>query len=46
MDIPDMTEVTGSCAEGDTGYVYSGSVPFEIEEFSIDENEVLKPKIN
>ncbi|MEC7425768.1 MAG: pyruvate, water dikinase, partial [Candidatus Thermoplasmatota archaeon] len=45
MDIPDMTEVTGSCAEGDTGYVYSGSVPFEIEEFSIDENEVLNTKI-
>mgnify|MGYP005738360533 CR=1 FL=1 len=40
-----MTEVTGSCAEGDTGYVYSGSVPFEIEEFSIDENEVLNTKI-
>ena len=45
MDIPDMTEVTGSCAEGDIGYVYSGSVPFEIEEFSIDESEVLKTKI-
>ena len=45
MEIPDMTEVTGSCAEGDIGYVYSGVVPYEIEEFSIDESEVLKTKI-
>ena len=45
MEIPELTEVTGSCAEGDTGYVYSGSVPFEIEEFSIDEDEILETKI-
>ena len=45
MEIPELTEVTGCCAEGDTGYVYSGAVPFEIEEFSIDEDEILKTKI-
>ena len=45
MEIPVMTEVTGSCAEGDIGYVYSGSVPYEIEEFYIDETEILKTKI-
>jgi pyruvate,water dikinase len=26
-----LTEVTGSCAEGDTGYVYEGKHPFEVE---------------
>ena len=40
-----MTEVTGSCAEGDIGYVYSGAVPYEIEEVYIDENEILNTKI-
>ena len=45
MEIPELTEVTGCCAEGDTGYVYSGAVPFEIEEFSIDEDENLETKI-
>ena len=45
MEIPVMTEVTGSCAEGDIGYVYSGTVPYEIEEVYIDENEILNTKI-
>ncbi len=45
MEIPVMTEVTGSCAEGDIGYVYSGAVPYEIEEVDIDENEILNTKI-
>ena len=45
MEIPVMTEVTGSCAEGDIGYVYSGAVPYEIEEVYIDENEILNTKI-
>jgi pyruvate,water dikinase len=29
-------EVTVSCAEGDTGYVYAGKLPFEVEEMHID----------
>ena len=45
MDLPNYGQVTGSCAEGDVGYVYSGDVPFEIEEVSFDESLELKTKI-
>ncbi len=45
MDLPNLSIVTGSCAEGDTGYVYSGEVPFEIEEVSFDEDIELTTKI-
>ena len=45
MDLPNYGEITGSCAEGDTGYVYSGKVPFEIEEVSFDEDIELTTKI-
>ena len=45
MDLPNFSVVTGSCAEGDTGYVYSGEVPFEIEEVSFDEDIELTTKI-
>ena len=45
MDLPNFATVTGSCAEGDTGYVYSGEVPFEIEEVSFDEDVELTTKI-
>ena len=29
--IPDMTEVTVSCSEGDTGYVYAGELEYNIQ---------------
>ena len=45
MDLPNYGQVTGSCAEGDIGYVYSGDVPFEIEEVSFDESLELKTKL-
>lgn len=45
MDLPKYGQVTGSCAEGDVGYVYSGDVPFEIEEVSFDESLELKTKL-
>tara|TARA_B100001287_G_scaffold28749_1_gene20620 strand:- start:225 stop:2870 length:2646 start_codon:yes stop_codon:yes gene_type:complete len=45
MDLPNFSLVTGSCAEGDTGYVYSGEVPFEVEEVSFDEDIELTTKI-
>ena len=45
MDLPTFSQVTGSCAEGDVGYVYAGEVPFEVEEVSFDETLELKTKI-
>jgi pyruvate,water dikinase len=39
-----LMEVTGSCAEGETGYVFRGIHPFEVEEVEIDTTE-LKTKI-
>ena len=35
-------EVTVSCAEGETGYVYKGKLPFDIEE--VDLSHLPKPK--
>ena len=43
--LEDGMMVTGSCAEGDTGIIYKGEQPFEIEEIVIDTNQKLKTKI-
>ncbi len=43
MDIlKDVPEVTVSCAEGETGYVYEGLLDYEIEK--VDLSELPKPK--
>ena len=47
MNLPNLSPVTGSCAEGDTGYVYSGIQPYEIEEIEVDDVELrTKIKLN
>jgi pyruvate,water dikinase len=45
MELENLTPITGSCAEGDTGYIYAGIHPFIIEEFDIDADTKLKTKI-
>ena len=32
-----LAEVTGSCAEGETGYVYEGLVPFEVDRVEVED---------
>jgi pyruvate,water dikinase len=42
-----LTEVTGSCARGDTGYVYEGIHPFEVERVEIEDLKLrTKVKLN
>lgn len=43
--IQDGEMVTVSCAEGDTGYVYRGILPFEIERLDIENMPTLPVKI-
>ncbi|MBK1733822.1 phosphoenolpyruvate synthase [Halorhodospira abdelmalekii] len=43
--IPDSTEVTVSCAEGDTGYVYSGLQDYEVREVALQDMPELPFKI-
>ncbi|WP_456431193.1 phosphoenolpyruvate synthase [Nitratifractor sp.] len=40
--LKDGQEVTVSCAEGETGYVYDGILPFEVE--TVDLSNLSKPK--
>ncbi|RJS92409.1 phosphoenolpyruvate synthase [Salinisphaera sp. Q1T1-3] len=43
--LADKAEVTVSCAEGDTGYVYEGIVDFKIDEISLDKMPPIDTKI-
>ncbi|MFC4313101.1 phosphoenolpyruvate synthase [Steroidobacter flavus] len=43
--IKEGTEVTVSCAEGDTGFVYEGSLPFEQKIIELDALPAIKTKI-
>ena len=40
-----LTSVTGSCAEGETGFVYEGIHPFHVEHVEVHETEALRTKI-
>ena len=41
----DGAEVTVSCAEGDTGFVYDGSLDFEVQETALDEMPEIPVKL-
>jgi pyruvate,water dikinase len=43
--IKEGTEVTVSCAEGDTGYVYEGALPFEQKNIELDALPPIPTKI-
>ena len=43
--VPDGEPVTVSCAEGETGYVYQGELPFDIEEIRLDTMPEIPLKI-
>lgn len=43
--LKDGQPVTVSCAEGETGFVYEGELPFEIEEVSLEEQTETHTKI-
>jgi pyruvate,water dikinase len=38
-------EVTVSCAEGDTGYIYEGALPFEVDRINLDRMPELPVKL-
>ena len=43
--LEDGREVTVSCAEGDTGYIYDGTLKFTVEETELDEMPEIATKI-
>ncbi|BBL76138.1 phosphoenolpyruvate synthase [Methylomagnum ishizawai] len=43
--IPADTEVTVSCAEGDTGYVYAGKLPYAVDRIDLDRMPDLPLKL-
>src|SRR5699024_9844489 len=44
-ELVDGTQVTVSCAEGDTGYVYDGEIDFAIDQVALDEMPAIDTKI-
>lgn len=36
LNVKNETDVTVSCAEGETGYIYQGLLPYEIQKISLD----------
>ena len=43
--LADGMEVTASCSEGDEGFLYSGNLPFDIVETSLDELPEINTKL-
>ena len=43
--VADGASVTVSCAEGDTGYIYDGNLPFAIRRFELDHMPAIPVKI-
>ncbi len=43
--LTDGAEVTASCAEGETGYVYQGKLEFNIRQSAVDELPILPTKV-
>jgi len=43
--LTDGSQVTISCAEGETGYVYDGNLNFEVKRSSVDELPLLPTKV-
>lgn len=43
--IRDGEDITASCCEGDTGFVYRGKVPFEVNTISLDNMPTIPVKI-
>jgi pyruvate,water dikinase len=43
--VPDGAEVTVSCAEGDTGFIYAGKTDFELQEIKLDKMPSIPVKI-
>lgn len=43
--IPDGAAVTVSCAEGDTGFIYRGELPFELKRIELDRMPDLSLKV-
>jgi pyruvate,water dikinase len=43
--LADGLEVTASCSEGDEGFLYSGSIPFDIVETSLNELPEINTKL-
>jgi len=43
--VQDSVEVTVSCAEGDTGFIYQGRLPFEIKRFELDRMPEIPVKV-